>query len=197
MASETNIYRVMGLDPSASCTGIALLDIDLNNQEIINIATSKILPKEIYRYKYFTDGLNINGPEKSDLRINLIITTLSDYLSTHKPDIIYSEKPHIDTLHLNNVYLLNKLKVKIEDLIKEHKILHYQMLSTTAKKIIGANTRKGRLKMTAKERVKDSMSKVEPITKLININNISDDEIDAILIGYAGYYGPSDSLIKV
>jgi len=195
--SKSLTYKVLGLDPSASCTGLALLDIDISKQEITNINTKAIYPKEIYRHKYFANGVNITGPDFSNLRIDLVIGALDDYLTNNRPNIIYSEKPHIDTLHLNNVYLLNKLKVKIEDLIRKHGIKHYQMLSTTAKKIIGANTRKGREKMTAKDRVLDSMSRVEPVTKLININNITPDEIDAILIAYAGHYGSAEFLTEV
>lgn len=193
--------RVLGLDPSTTATGVAVFDIIVDDETgkyiVKAITTQCIKPKSLNSMKFLPPENNITGPVYSKYRIDLTLSKLDSLLAEIQPDVIYSEIPHIDVKHLNNVYTLAYLKVRIEELINSYEIPHIQLNATSAKKVIGANLRKGREGMTSKQRVLDDLNKVKVITKRINLFAITEDEIDAVLLAYAGIFGVGISTTRV
>ena len=189
--------KILGVDPSSSCTGLCILEVDPTTHELLSVITEPAYPARDHKHNWMANGTNISGPLFMDYRIRLVVASIKRFIDKHQPHIVYSEVPHITSQHLNNVFGLGRLKTAIEVLIRECAIPHYQMAATSAKAVIGANATKGRKQMNAKERVLDSMLMNDTITGMCNVSDVTEDERDAILLAFAGHFGEKVLLVKV
>ena len=168
----TKTIRIIGCDPGTTYTGVAILELRLPDLEIVSIKTHLI---DMYG---ITNPLMLNTDLQS--RLNYLYGKFNMLLNYVNPFSVSIESPFINRFRPQAVVPLSQSLMALELAAMHHN--PYLMITkyppSTIKNAVGAKGGADKIG------VLDALWKVEEVSKLINLNNITEHEVDGIAIAY-------------
>ena len=163
--------RILGIDPGSYTTGLALLVIDSKTSELVAIECELIDVYDVVKHDYVRDKLYE--------RLFVMGKRLSSLLEYLVPDVVSIESGYIDRFRPGAYGVLSKVMYMIHNSIHQYDpmLMTEEFRPKVAKKIIQVKD------MDKKATTKDALVLRKDITALIDLDRISEHEIDAISLG--------------
>ena len=175
---------IVGIDPSTSCTGVAIFEMSVPDKDILSVDVFKIVPAEDLRNRY--PNTRVSGYSlTSDDKINHSASGVVDILDTYDNIVeVRIESPFFGGGSPGSFAVLtNNIRILEAAIVKSGILNVTRVAPSVPKSMLGISTRQKNSKLL----VRGELFKIDEI-----IDNVPDlmvlveDIVDAIAIGYSG-----------
>lgn len=166
-------FNILAIDPGNNI-GISVLTINAITFEIVNIETSTYI---------LSNYINDETDDTLLARCLYLNNLLDSILEYYKPTLVVFEEAFMNVRFPKSIIQLSQYINTIKNTIKLNnpwtKILSYP--PKYIKKYVGAGG------SAEKDDMRTNLKKIPEISKLINLDDLTEHSIDSISIGYVGY----------
>ncbi len=164
------MFNIVGIDPSTNSVGLAVLTINSKTFKIVNIITYVL---DISNPFY----LNEDNPHIM-YKLSDLTHLINNYISMYEPLAVGIESPFMDRNKPGSALPLGQSVQAIQFGIYQYsKSIPIGMYPpASVKRTVGAKGGTGKIEIL------DALKEHRDVTRLINLDNITDHEVDAIAI---------------